>query len=134
MPCTINSFWLIPQYRSSGLSVVAVPPSPPHHPLTLPSLLFVNRSIASGSVKVGDPLVAMDLEGKKTEEGKVTRLFARRGMAAIPLESASAGDIVQIAGLATPVPTSTLAAPSVIRPLYADPLDPPTLSMCFGGE
>lgn len=49
------------------------------------------RSIASGSVKVGDPLVAMDLNGVKTEEGKVTRLFARRGMAAIALERASAG-------------------------------------------
>lgn len=44
----------------------------------------------------------------------------------------SAGDIVQIAGMATPVPTSTLAAPSITRPLFAVPLDPPTLSMCFG--
>ncbi len=89
-------------------------------------------SIASGSVKVGDPLVAMDLTGLKTEEGKVTRLFARRGMAAIPLERATAGDIVQLAGLSTPVPTSTVAAPSITRPLFATPLDPPTLSMCFG--
>jgi predicted membrane GTPase involved in stress response len=95
---------------------------------------FPACSIASGSVRVGDPLVAMDLEGKVTEEAKVTRLFARRGMAAIALEQASAGDIVQIAGLGTPVPTSTLAAPGTTRPLYADPLDPPTLSMCFGGE
>jgi predicted membrane GTPase involved in stress response len=32
----------------------------------------------------------------------------------------------------TPLPTSTIAAPSVIRPLFADPIDPPTISMNFG--
>ena len=32
----------------------------------------------------------------------------------------------------TPRPTATVAAPSVIRPLFADPIDPPTISMSFG--
>jgi hypothetical protein len=32
----------------------------------------------------------------------------------------------------TPLPTSTIAAPGVIRPLFADPIDPPTISMSFG--
>ena len=118
------------------LSRPAPSQSPPRRPLralTWPApASCVECSIASGSVKVGDPLVAMDLTGLKTEEGKVTRLFARRGMAAIPLERATAGDIVQLAGLSTPVPTSTVAAPSITRPLFATPLDPPTLSMCFG--
>ena len=64
----------------------------PSHPAPARPFPLLSRSIASGSVKVGDPLIALDLEGKKTEEGKVTRLFARRGMAAIPLETASAGE------------------------------------------
>jgi len=37
------------------------------------------------------------------------------------------------AGFSTPVPTSTLAAVHGAA-LFAEPLDPPTLSMCFGGE
>ena len=93
----------------------------------------VRCSVSAGTVRVGDALVALDREGKKTEEGKVTRLFARRGMSAVPMESATAGDIVEVAGFSTPVPTSTLAAPGTVRPLWAEPLDPPTLSMCFGG-
>jgi predicted membrane GTPase involved in stress response len=28
--------------------------------------------------------------------------------------------------------TCTVAAPSVLRPLFADPIDPPTMSMSFG--
>ena len=52
--------------------------------------------VSSGSIRAGDALVALDREGHKTEEGKVTRLFARRGMAAVPLDVATAGDIVQV--------------------------------------
>lgn len=93
--------------------------------------LLIGR-IMSGSVKPGDVVVAMSREGEKMEEAKITRLFARRGASALPLETAMAGDIVQIAGLSKPLPTCTVAAPSVTRPLYADPIDPPTISMCFG--
>ena len=93
---------------------------------------LVQGRIAAGTVRPGDPIVALDREGKRLEEGKVTRLFTRRGMTPHPLEAATAGDIVQIAGLQLPTPTCTIAAPAVLRPLYADPLDPPTLSMCFG--
>ena len=93
---------------------------------------LVQGRIASGTVRPGDPIVAMDREGKRLEEGKVTRLFTRRGMTPHLLEQATAGDIVQIAGLQIPTPTCTISAPAVVRPLYADPLDPPTLSMCFG--
>ena len=47
----------------------------------------------------GDSVVAMTREGEVTETGKITRMFARRGSTAVPLERAVAGDIVQIAGL-----------------------------------
>jgi GTP-binding protein len=103
--------------------------------------------IASGTLKAGDALVAMNREGVKQEEGKVTKLFRRRGMESVPVPSASAGEIVELAGFATPVPTCTLAAMPVaagagaaaavaaavaaIRPLYAAPIDPPTISMAF---
>ena len=87
--------------------------------------------VASGSVKLGDAIVSLSREGERREEGKVLRLFSRRGLAAIPLQSAEAGDIVQVAGLQTPIPTSTVASLPVTRPLFADPIDPPTISMSF---
>ena len=93
---------------------------------------LVQGRIASGTVRPGDAIVALDREGKRLEEGRVTKLFTRRGMTPHPLEVATAGDIVQVAGLQLPTPTCTVATPAVVRPLYADPLDPPTLSMCFG--
>ena len=87
--------------------------------------------IQSGSIKVGDAVVALTREGVKTEESKVTKLFARRGMARLQLTEASAGEIIELAGLQTPVPTATVAAAGVTKPLYADALDPPTMSMSF---
>lgn len=87
--------------------------------------------VQSGSIKLGDPVVALTREGVKTEESKVTKLFGRRGMARIPLTEASAGEIIELAGLQTPVPTATVAAAGVTKPLFADPLDPPTMSMSF---
>lgn len=89
--------------------------------------------VASGTVKIGDPIIHISREGEKLEEGKVVKLFSRRGLQAVPLQSAEAGDIVQLAGLQTPIPTSTVAAAGgvVTRPLFADPIDPPTISMSF---
>lgn len=93
--------------------------------------LLIGR-IMSGKVKPGDPVVAMDRTGRQLETGKVTKLFGRRGSSNIPLDEGLAGDIVQLAGLQLPLPTSTVCAPAVTRPLYADPIDPPTISMAFG--
>jgi len=93
--------------------------------------LLIGR-VMSGKVRPGDSVVAMDRTGKQVETGKVTKLFARQGGSNIPLEEGVAGDIIQLAGLQLPLPTATVAAPSVTRPLYADPIDPPTISMAFG--
>jgi len=87
--------------------------------------------IQSGRVKPGDSVVSLTREGVKTEEGKITKLFGRRGMVRIPLAEASAGELVEIAGLQTPIPSSTLASPGCTTPLYASALDPPTIAMSF---
>jgi len=89
--------------------------------------------VASGTVKPGDAVRAISLEGKIMEEGTVTKMMSRRGMGSIGVEHAEAGDVVELAGLSTPDPTHTICAavPECTRPLFADPIDPPTLSMAF---
>ena len=88
--------------------------------------------VSSGRVAVGTPIQVMDREGQVLETGKVTKLLARRGLGPVVVDEAEAGDIVQIAGLDKPRPTNTIMAPEGVKPLYADPIDPPTVSMLFG--
>lgn len=98
--------------------------------------------ITQGTVKPGDMLVAVDREGKKLEEAKVSKLFKRRGMESVPVTQGRAGEIVEMGGFTVPTPTNTIlahqpapnpaaAAAIVYKPLYADALDPPTISMAF---
>ena len=96
---------------------------------------FLGKSVIgrvhSGRVRPGDAVLALTREGAKTEEGRVTKLFGRRGMVRVPLSEAGPGELIELAGLQTPVPSSTVAAMGVSKPLYAAALDPPTIAMSF---
>jgi GTP-binding protein len=87
--------------------------------------------VASGSIKVNDPIHALDSSGKVVETGRASKLMAFRGLERVPVEEAKAGDIISIAGLTTATVANTIANPSVTEPLQAQPIDPPTLSMRF---
>ena len=87
--------------------------------------------VASGSIKVNDPIHALDAEGKVVETGRASKLLAFQGLERVPVNEARAGDIVSIAGLTTATVANTIANPSVTEPLHAQPIDPPTLSMRF---
>lgn len=87
--------------------------------------------VASGSIKVNDPIHALDAEGKVVETGRASKLLAFQGLDRVPVNEARAGDIVSIAGLTTATVANTIANPSVTEPLHAQPIDPPTLSMRF---
>jgi GTP-binding protein len=65
------------------------------------------------------------------EEGRATKIFAFRGLERVPVESAGAGDIVSIAGLEKATVANTIADPSVVEPLSAQPIDPPTIAIRF---
>ena len=94
---------------------------------------LVTGRVASGRVKVGDRIKALPLGGDgERESGRVTKMFTSHGGVRSPLDSASAGDIVSVAGLTTATVTDTLAAPEAREPLWASPIDPPTLKMTFG--
>jgi GTP-binding protein len=87
--------------------------------------------IASGTVKTGQAIKALDLNGTMLEQGRITKLLAFRGLARQPIDTAEAGDIVAIAGLTKATVANTIAAMDVTTALPAQPIDPPTLAMTF---
>ncbi|KAG7401635.1 hypothetical protein PHYBOEH_000167 [Phytophthora boehmeriae] len=87
--------------------------------------------IHSGTVKIGDSIQVMNLESKKLETGRVTKMFVTRGVAKSEITSATAGDIVTIAGVNAYV-SDTIADVAVTEPIPSPQLDPPTISMTFG--
>ena len=87
--------------------------------------------VFSGSIKVNDPIHALDATGKVVETGRASKLLAFRGLERVPVDEVKAGDIVSIAGMTTATVSNTIADPGVTEPLHAQPIDPPTLSMRF---
>ncbi|KAH0580212.1 hypothetical protein H2248_001732 [Termitomyces sp. 'cryptogamus'] len=61
-------------------------------------MLYVGR-IHSGILRVGDVLCTLDAEGQKVGEGKVKKIFARKGLDRIEKDAAGAGEIVSVAGV-----------------------------------
>ncbi len=96
---------------------------------------FVGRvltgRISSGRLTMNMPIKAIDGDGKVVEEGRATKIMAFRGLERVPVESAEAGEIVAIAGLTVATVANTIADAAVVEPIYAQPIDPPTLAMTF---
>jgi GTP-binding protein len=87
--------------------------------------------VLSGTVKVNQQIHALSPDGKIVETGRASKIMSFRGLERVPVEEASAGDIISIAGMTTATVADTIAEPSVTEPLHAQPIDPPTLSMRF---
>ena len=87
--------------------------------------------ITSGTVVPNQAVHALSQDGSIIEQGRVTQILSFDGLERIPVESASAGDIVAIAGLTKATVADTLVNPGVKEPIEAQPIDPPTLSMTF---
>ncbi|MEP2234821.1 MAG: translational GTPase TypA [Alteripontixanthobacter sp.] len=87
--------------------------------------------VQSGTIKVNDPIHAIDGDGKVIETGRATKLLAFDGLERVPVESAQAGDIIALAGLEAATVANTIADPSVKEAIEAQPIDPPTLAMRF---
>jgi GTP-binding protein len=92
---------------------------------------IVTGRITSGTIKPNEMVKVLDYEGGVVEQGRVSKVLAFRGLERTPLDEASAGDIVSIAGLPNATVAHTMCAPTVDTPLPAQPIDPPTLSMTF---
>jgi GTP-binding protein len=87
--------------------------------------------VQSGTIRINDPIHAIDRDGKVIETGRATKLMSFRGLERVPVESAQAGDIIALAGLEKATVANTICDPSVTTPIAAQPIDPPTLAMRF---
>ena len=92
---------------------------------------LITGRIFAGSIRPNQAVKVLDHTGAIVEQGRVSKILAFRGIERTPIELAEAGDIVAIAGLEKFNVADTLAAPEVMEPLQAQPIDPPTLSMTF---
>lgn len=86
--------------------------------------------IIGGKVKVGDPLVCIHGDGRKTQS-KATALFHFRGMQRIEIQEAHAGDIIGITGFDDVFISETITDSIERQPLPFVPIDPPTIQMEF---
>ena len=87
--------------------------------------------VNSGTVKLNQPIHALDNDGKIVETGRASKIMSFHGLERVPVEEAKAGDIISLAGLTVATVSNTIADPQVTEPLHAQPIDPPTLSMRF---
>ena len=87
--------------------------------------------ITSGTIKPNMQLKAIRHDGTLVETFRATKVLAYRGLERVPVDEASAGEIVAVAGMTDATVADTLCDPSVDQPLPAQPIDPPTLSMTF---
>jgi GTP-binding protein len=94
---------------------------------------FLGRSlvgrIAQGTAKANQQIKAINLDGKKVDEGRLTKIFRYEGTKKVPIEEGEAGDIVIIAGLEKANVADTICDLSINDPIDATPIDPPTMSI-----
>ncbi len=88
--------------------------------------------IESGTVRTGQTVHALSREGVEIERFRVSRVLAFRGLTRTAVDSAEAGDIVSLAGMAKATVADTIADLGVGAALPAQPIDPPTISVTFG--
>jgi len=94
---------------------------------------FLGRSlvgkISQGTAKANQPIKAINLNGEKIDEGRLTKIFRYEGTKKVPIEVGEAGDIVIIAGLEKANVADTICDLEVTEPIHATPIDPPTMSI-----
>ena len=94
---------------------------------------FLGRSlvgrISQGTAKANQQIKAINLEGEKVDEGRLTKIFRYEGTKKVPIEVGEAGDIVVIAGLEKANVADTICDTEVDIPIQATPIDPPTMSI-----
>ena len=87
--------------------------------------------ILSGRARLNMPARVLSRDGHEVERARLTKLLSFDGLKRVPIEEATAGDIVAVAGLAKATVADTLCDPEVSEAIPAAPIDPPTLAVTF---
>jgi GTP-binding protein len=89
--------------------------------------------VFSGTLKKGQTVAWVRHDGSSTTV-RITELLKTRALDRYPAESATAGDIVAVAGIEDITIGETIADPDDIRPLPAITVDEPAISMTIGSN
>jgi GTP-binding protein len=87
--------------------------------------------IFSGSISIGDQVSLCKLDGS-IQKTRVSKLYAYEGLKKVPIEQASAGEIISIAGIDEIFIGETITSPDDPQPLPKIVIDEPTIAMVFG--
>ncbi len=85
--------------------------------------------IESGAISVGETVKALNLAGGQVEQFRLSKLLAFRGLKRVPVDTASAGDIIAVTGMADATVADTVMALNANEAVAAPPIDPPTLAV-----
>jgi GTP-binding protein len=86
--------------------------------------------LANGRISINSNVVVARRDGS-IKPVRITKIFGFAGDRKVPLESASAGEIVAVAGMEDVTVGVTFTDPDDPRPLPLIEIDPPTISMRF---
>jgi len=86
--------------------------------------------IFSGTIKTNQDVV-VTRDGVNLKKSRITKLYEFHGNEMQPIEEASAGEIVAVAGIEDIVLGETIADPEHPIPVSSPDIDPPTISMHF---
>lgn len=86
--------------------------------------------VYNGRVKDGDQVVLFKEDGTQVK-AKITKLFTFLGLKRVEVQTASAGQIVAIAGFATANVGDTISNPETLEALPRIKVDEPTMKMAF---
>ena len=86
--------------------------------------------IYDGKVKTGQTITVLKPTGE-SRTGKITKMFAFRGVQRVEVQEAVAGDIVMIAGFSDIYIGETFAEDATVEPVKAINIDEPTIALYF---
>ena len=88
--------------------------------------------VEQGTIKVNQDVVICDYHDPSLrQKGKVVALYTFDGLAKVPVQSASAGEIVALSGISDITIGRTLCAPDAVEPLPFVKISDPTIEMTF---
>ncbi len=88
--------------------------------------------VQSGNIKIGENIHAINQKKEIIESGKLTKLYSFDGVKRVPVESATLGDIIAVAGLGKASVSDTISEISALSPIQSTPVTPPTISIYIG--